>query len=278
METLNRPTTRFGKFSNALLVPCLSLNLVALGLAPIALAGTPSADTTTSLLIAQGRRRMVFRLNDRGVPVSRVGGAARGGCSSNTPQLQLTAMTPITSSGKSALVETVSANPSFFVYLPQTSAESAEFILQDTQSQSALYQKTVKLTKSGGVVRVALPKDNGLALEVGHQYHWSFTLLCDPEDASSNLFVEGIIQRVEPSSGFVTQVAAAQPIDQLSLYAANGYWFEALDGLAQLRQQQPQDSGLLQDWTDLLAAVKLDMMAQEPLLTNWSGKVSSEHR
>lgn len=278
METLNRPTTRSGKFSNALLVPFLSLNLVTLGLAPITLANTPPSDSTSVLMAQAGRRRMIFRLNDRGVPVSRVGGAARGGCSSNTPQLQLTAMTPITSTGKSALVETISANPSFFVYLPQTSAEKAEFILQDAQTQKAIYQKTVGLTQSGGVVQVKLPQENGLALALDRQYQWSFTLLCDPDDASSNLFVEGVVQRVQPSSEFVRQLAAAEPIDQLPLYAANGYWFEALDGLAQMRQQKPKDSGLLQDWTDLLTAAKLDMMAQEPLLTNWFGKTSPESR
>ncbi len=286
MNTLRQLMHKTRKVGASGLVALVSLNLAMMSLvSPNAMAVPQQNGLDSSkyqdILLAQGTRsrRMIFHLSDRGVPVSRVGGAARGGCRSNTPQLQLTALTPITATGKSALVETISSHPTFFVYLPETSAQKAEFIVEDAKTQNDLHHETLTLTRTGGIVQVKMPAEKVAALELNHQYKWSFTLLCDPEDPSANLFVEGVIQRVEASTDFTKQIQVAKSAegDQALLYASNGYWFESLQSLAEMRQKSPQDKALLQDWSDLLSSVKLDAIAQEPILINWAEKSPSKN-
>jgi hypothetical protein len=281
METFRQLMHRSWKLSLSGLVTLTSLNLATFSVVPqVVAAPEPAVQASVGQrqpqLLAQRSRRVIFRLTDRGVPVSRVGGAARGGCSSNTPHMQLTALTPITSTGKSALVETVSSHPTFFVYLPETSAQKAEFVVQDMKSQKDLYHETLMLKRTGGIVQVSLPTETTTALEPNRQYNWSFTLLCDPEDASANLFVEGVVQRVEATSAFAQEIKDKQLADQAPLYAAQGYWFESLQTLAQMRQSNPQDKAASEDWADLLSSVKLDAIAQQPILSNWAEKTQAQ--
>jgi hypothetical protein len=48
----------------------------------------------------------------------------------------------------------------------------------------------------------------------------------------------------------------------VSLYAANGIWYEALAAAAELRRTNPQDP----NWSALLQAVGLEELASEPMV------------
>ncbi|NJL09662.1 MAG: DUF928 domain-containing protein [Calothrix sp. SM1_7_51] len=51
----------------------------------------------------------------------------------------------------------------------------------------------------------------------------------------------------------------------MSLYAANGIWFDSITLLAQLRQKNPNDSSLAADWQSLLQSIKLENLAPASL-------------
>ena len=49
------------------------------------------------------------------------------------------------------------------------------------------------------------------------------------------------------------------------VYSESGYWFEALENLAELKLSQPNNSEINTAWKDLLVSVGLGHIAQAPL-------------
>ncbi|WP_052128830.1 DUF928 domain-containing protein [Neosynechococcus sphagnicola] len=232
------------------------------------LGATHLSVTPSSTNLALRSRRVVFRLPDRGAPGSREGGAARGGCSpvsasvDPSPGKKLTALMPTTNLGYTTV-----GFPTLFIYVPTTTATTAEFILQD-QNYKEIYKTMMPLKGTNGIVSFTLPDTGVLSpLEVGKQYHWYFTVVCDADEPSANVSVEGWIQRIEPSPGLNSNLLKAKPDERPAVYAEAGIWYEALTALADLRRTRPNDPILAADWTDLLNSVKLDKITAEPLIS-----------
>jgi hypothetical protein len=257
--------------ATATLVSCTALTFPALiwvGSASVGFAQpTLSAQLQKSKPTSTGgsvRRRLVFRLPDRGAPGSREwGGVRNAGCVKG--QKKLTALLPTTNLGY-----TISTHPTLLIYVPEVKADTAEFILEENQRDSTSYRRIystkLSLKQTSGFVSVTLPP-NISPLEVDRQYRWSFMVMCDADDFSGNPTVEGWIQRVEASSTLRTNLQQSPVTAHAAIYAESGIWFEALSSLAKQRQDSPHDQALLQDWRDLLESVKLDpRLALEPWL------------
>jgi hypothetical protein len=70
--------------------------------------------------------------------------------------------------------------------------------------------------------------------------------------------------RITPfPSDLTQQLQTATPSQQARLYAANGFWFEALATAAELRRANLEDS----TWVDLLQAIGLETIAAEAIVT-----------
>lgn len=66
-----------------------------------------------------------------------------------------------------------------------------------------------------------------------------------------------MVQRVNLSPAVAQQLQTAQPRQKVAIYAENGIWHEAINTLAELRQQNPQDVSLQTQWKDLLEEIGL---------------------
>ncbi|MFN6486549.1 MULTISPECIES: DUF928 domain-containing protein [unclassified Nostoc] len=208
-------------------------------------------------------RKINFKPPKVGAPDNRKGGASRRGtmmCSQN--QKTLKALLP-----GSTLGLTVEKYPTFFVYIPSVSRQLAEFELREKNNSTVVYKTRFTLPASSGIVSFSLPTNKTLQpLEIGKNYKWSFSIICDSQDRSEDIFVEGWVQRIEPSSTLVSQLEKATSRDRPSLYAEAGIWYETLTTLAQLRYSNPQDLTLVADWKELLESVGLNSIAEEPLV------------
>ena len=78
------------------------------------------------------------------------------------------------------------------------------------------------------------------------------------------------MQRVAIDEATAQQLANAPLSEQVEIAAENGLWLEAVTGLATLLRTQPDDPDLQRRWTDLLASVGLEVLADEPLLSDSS--------
>ncbi|MBW4518909.1 MAG: DUF928 domain-containing protein [Scytolyngbya sp. HA4215-MV1] len=227
----------------------------------------------------------------RGLPGRRIGGGSRDprACIRSAPSQpaelgQLFALSPNNNFGF-----TTTAAPRFFWYLPKTRAKQAELTLYRANKQqiehltegasreqikqveqTVVYQTTFNLTSQIGIVSVALLSKSANAapsLEVGQYYRWQISLICDPNNRKvGDISIEGWIQRIEPETALASKLQKSDDRKRVSLYASNGYWYDTLDTLANLRCANPTDSSLVNSWSALLKSVKLEVIANQPLL------------
>lgn len=160
---------------------------------------------------------------------------------------------------------TTNPSPTLFVYVPETSAKTAEFVLRN-ENKKTIYKSIVKLSGKSEVVGIRLPA-SAPKLEMGKRYRWFFSVVCDANapDKSGNPFVQGWIQRAQPSRFLADQLKQASSRDRAQLYKQAGFWYEAVGALADLRRSRPNDSALKADWVSLLRSAGLDQAAVEPL-------------
>ncbi|MGE5657062.1 MAG: DUF928 domain-containing protein [Actinomycetota bacterium] len=227
---------------------------VSLAIAPGFATGAQAGAPTT-----QASQRVNFKPPDVTAPGNRQAGGHRGVgvCSTG---LSLTSLVPASNIGL-----TTQTSPTFFVYVPQTSAQM-EFILLTEKEDEVVYQTMFK-ANNAGIVSVSLPQNTSNSLEVGKRYLWAVSMICDPSDRSADVVVKGWVQRVKPAPMLLSELQQkAEPRDRLKIYAENGLWYDTLSTLADLRRQAPNDVSLTADWTQLLKSQGLDTVAAQPLI------------
>ncbi len=190
-----------------------------------------------------------FKLPNRGAPKTTAGGATRSGSciSEKTP---LTVLVPSTKLGL-----TTEARPTFFLYLPKTKAQSAEFTLKDSNEED-VYRTMIPLSSKTGVVSFQLPA-NAPELKLDTNYQWFFSIVCQPSDRLRDSFAAAWIQRIAPDKSLVTALKQATPRQRPNVYAQAGIWQDTLATLAELRRVRPTDSTLAIEWERLLKSVGL---------------------
>ena len=190
----------------------------------------------------------------RGSPISTAGGGVRGDKTScSAGETPLTALMP----ARDNIGKTVAANPTFFVYVPQTTATKAEFILVDDRWHE-VYETTVELPESPGVIKLSIP-ETAPALEIDRNYKWQFAIICDPQDRFSDEWIEGEIRRIPLDSQLKTAIDRADPFRRAQLYANARIWNDTLSILAELRESHQRE------WEEFLQSVGLDAIASAPL-------------
>ncbi|MBD0395798.1 MAG: DUF928 domain-containing protein, partial [Microcoleus sp. C1-bin4] len=103
-------------------------------------------------------------------------------------------------------------------------------------------------------------------LEVGKDYTWKFTVVCDAQDRSSDQLESGIVRRVELSADILRELENADPREKTFIYAQNGIWQDALSNLAATRRANPNEPVFQTDWESLLDSVRLREIAQESMV------------
>jgi hypothetical protein len=163
---------------------------------------------------------------------------------------------------------TISERPTFFIYVPKTSARTAELILDDEtvtdENLKPLITVKIDLKNTPGIFSLT-PSSKDKPLEIGKDYDWVFSIVCDSRGALKDPLVAGKIRRVQPDSALLRKLEKAPLLERLSLYRSAGIWYEALQDLATLRLKQPDDVKLAMAWKDLLQSISLDALADFPL-------------
>jgi hypothetical protein len=253
----------------------LSPALVIFSSLPLGLRAQPYPEWKLSL---------EFPVDNVGQPPSTGGGATRGQCFKYQQNQEdkipldrlLLPLNPLTNPPVNQIL-TVAANPTVFVYVPETTIRStenlvfAEFSVYDDQGED-FYKTTFRLPTvvssdvptssvfTPGIVKLTLPAN--VSLETGKNYHWQFQLSCGKANAERVFggYVEGWIQRTELSPDLKTKIEQATPLEQAKLYATARIWSETLMLAAQLRSSNPDE------WEELLKSVGLNEIAQAPFI------------
>ena len=220
---------------------------------------------------------------NRGIAGNRVGGASR--VSSRDPldespnsNRRLTALVPeyknTASVGKSnsELTKiwglTANEHPSLWFYIPyaQNSISRIDFILSDGDDPThrTVYQNSIQPTTQPGIINFSLPQTSA-PLAIDRLYQWELKLTMKRQ-LDKEIYVKGWIQRASLNSDLSDLIRQATPERQAALYAENGFWYDALSTLAELRRDRPQDLAIIQDWRSILKSVDLGKLANKPFV------------
>ncbi|MCC5638436.1 DUF928 domain-containing protein [Nostoc sp. CHAB 5844] len=218
----------------------------------------------------QGKTYVTYIPTNLGKPMRQIPGGTRGpgvrlsenGTACIQGKKPLTALTPVFD-----LQKTTAAHPTFFFYVPQTSAPVMELVLSDDQD-NVVYQQTLPTPTKAGIVSLNLPeKPNVPSLKVGQTYQWDFSVICDRRDRELDYVVSGSIERIAPDATLMTELEKLKPEEQAAIYALSGFWEDSLAILSELRKSNPNDLTIKNDWEDLLRSGGLEEITQEPLVS-----------
>ncbi|MBD2458158.1 DUF928 domain-containing protein [Nostoc sp. FACHB-87] len=200
-----------------------------------------------------------FKPPKRGDPPASAGGSTRGSsCLKNKKQI-----VPLLPANKLGL--TLAERPTLFWFVPESSVKTAKFVLLTDKDENSVYETTLTLPNKSGIISFTLPK-TAPELAVGKTYHWYLTVMCNSQDASTNPWVDGWVERTEAEASLSAALAKAQPRKLPSIYAEAGIWYEALATSAQLRRSEPKNVRARVDWWTLLKSVNLNALASEPFV------------
>ncbi len=152
--------------------------------------------------------------------------------------------------------------PTFWVYLPQTSARQIVLSIK-TEDSRPHSQRFLPINGESGIIEIPLDK-SAPSLEIGKSYRWAIVLVCGDRPSPNDPFVTAWVRRVIPSKPFSNQPSA---LDRVVQYGAQGVWYDAVTTLATMRRSQPTDPTLTEIWTEFLLqpTVGLGAIANEPL-------------
>lgn len=233
-------------------------------------AQTPKPIATKQLNPAtRQRNKPVFVLPKLPAGLGTVSGRRTGmGSRDNCPNVatELTALVPLqkqqTDQSSLEIVGglTTSERPTFWFNVPYTNDLpnlNAEFILKDS-TDNDIYRTPIALPNKPRVISVSLPST--VALEIGKTYRWYLKVRCSQQQtARVPIYVDGSIKRVNLDFHVAQQLkAATNPQEKVTIYAANGIWFESITELAQLRLANLNDTSIVDDWQSLLQSVGLN--------------------
>lgn len=147
--------------------------------------------------------------------------------------------------------------PVLFVYLPKTNAQVAELSLFDAK-MNGIYQTNISVANNKGFIAIQLP-DSAPSLVKNQPYYWSFALTCNPNDRTEDLVVGGWVEYRQLSQNLLWELIKASKVERVSLYARNGYWYDAVATIIELQQKEPQNEAIARTWTELLTSVGLSL-------------------
>lgn len=202
-------------------------------------------------------------------PVSTAGGGTRGGETLSASECGIgnTKMTALVPSQKTL---TVSAHPTFFIYVPESKVKTGEFVLINKQGKD-VYNTVVQLPLKPSIVQVQLPKT--VTLETGEQYQWIFSITCGTEEQEFIDTLKVSIQRNELNATLENELKNAQsPLKKAELYARENLWQDTLMIMAQLRNSQPEL------WKEFLTSIKIDQQIAEAPFAPETTVSNSDHQ
>ena len=199
-----------------------------------------------------------FEPPNKDKPLATTGGASRGQqCIVDLDNSEVSII-PILPAINQRL--TLVANPTFFIYIPQTSARKIFFQIEDENEENS-YQKIMPISGNAGILRITLPQD-APPLEIGKNYQWAIALICDQRLRPDSPIVQGSITRAKPEIELNEQLDTMNQIEQASFYAKSGIWYEAIATLAKLKENEPNNPKFQSIWDQVLSSIGLNSITQ----------------
>lgn len=168
---------------------------------------------------------------------------------------------------------TSTSSPSLFVYFSEgTTVEKARLTLKSLDEEESEYYETVvtlpheALSESGGVVAFEIPEIEA-ELALNEEYAWSLILMCEGELRPDSPVLSGFLKRVDDTE--IARMKSDSLVETAIAYGDAGIWHDLLSTLAIMRSDSSGREGFEQHWSNVMESVGLDVIADEPLISEF---------
>ncbi len=215
--------------------------------------------------IAEQKEEKVKTVNsDFGLPTHRRDGGSRDSlknCLANAENQNLMALIPDKTIGINA-----SATPKLFFYVPEVKNQrTLEFVLRNEQDE--LMYEAFLSTAGDGIMSVEIPRDvSSNLLQNDQNYHWYLSMICDRQQRSRDIVVEGWMRQESIDLATQEQLDFASSTEQAEVYNKQGFWYDALSVLAESKEGASDQPMVRQKWSEMLESVGLEELASEPFV------------
>ena len=200
-------------------------------------------------------------ITNNGLPSHRRDGGTRSSCVVDSREF--VALVPNT-----AVSLTASSNPKLYFHVPQTSqSQIIEFVLRDRQDR-LVYETFIETKGQSGIMSVEIPlftNERSKSLDSITDYHWYLSYICNSEQRSQDLVLEGWIDLVELPKTTKDKLKTLTLTEQANFYRQQGIWHDALATAAHQLQTQSENNFQLQ-WSEFLNEIGLDEFVTKPLI------------
>ncbi len=129
-------------------------------------------------------------------------------------------------------------HPTFFWYVSKTPSNVMKFELTQPGVSKPLLVKQFSNVKNG-IFQLELP-NNVQGLSADQEYRWTVSLICNAKHPSKNIYVQGLIKRIDNSTQKNPQLkldprdqSSAQKLYQIAaIYAKSGFWYDAIANIS----------------------------------------------
>ncbi|PPT05526.1 Membrane protein related to metalloendopeptidase [Geitlerinema sp. FC II] len=171
---------------------------------------------------------------------------------------------------------TLEETPTFWFYVPYQAPLTARFSLVDENSFQ-LYSDTFSLPDRPGVIGVNLPTnivgEDETLLQLDRDYRWQFSVICNPEQPSLDLVVQGWVRRIQSPDierDLTDIIRSNEPYESLRSIVLNlareGIWYDSLTAVGTRYFDNPSNETLAADWNSLLKSADLQEYSDFPIV------------
>jgi hypothetical protein len=186
---------------------------------------------------------IVYQPPRRGAAVRRGAGGVRGGSKALPTPLAL---------APDHVALTAKQAPSLFWHIDGEPPASARvfFSISGPMEPKPLAEAELPRPEKAGIQRLRL-EPLGIELEPDVEYEWFISLVPDVEQREEDITSGGVIRRVRD-----TGIESRNP--SAILYAAHGFWYDALESVSDAIAASPQDASLRAQRNSLLKQADLE--------------------
>ena len=155
---------------------------------------------------------------------------------------------------------TVDEQPSLYWYLSQATSLPVELSISRERAIEPLLETRLPSPLPAGIQRVQLADyDVRLAPEV--KYTWHVSVIYNLKQRSRDVVASGVIKLQEAPRTLQTRLSGADQSGVPHIYAAAGFWYDAISAISELIDAAPRDLGLRYQRAALMEQVNLQEVA-----------------
>jgi hypothetical protein len=129
-----------------------------------------------------------------------------------------------------------------------------EFALVEPGVTTPIFVKQIDAPKAG-VTQLEMPANLPELVE-GRKYRWSVSLVRNDKRRSTDVFVQGWVERVATTADLDNKLASATSERQRAgIYADRGLWYDSLKAISAAQAAAPNDKAIAEERLSLLEQV-----------------------